>query len=241
MIRQRIVQDIAGYTILCKLSFFMDRPSSIYVQCLLDNRIPVVLFTDKICRFLFVLFYLFRMLAQFFQFLLQSYYVSFFKKYRFIFHNICTFSNIRGQAAVSVAHRFQQAERHPFQITGQTVYIGVAIQFRQDLPLYKPSKPYSMVIRSKPCDLLHECVRIRAAACYDQFFIGIDLLECLDQILDPFFRNDPSQKQNITIFIEAKLLLNQLCRLLYGTLDSVGDKDGFSSISIGKVLLHASA
>ena len=83
---------------------------------------------------------------------------------------------------------------------------------------------------------MHECVRIRAAACYDQFFIGINLLECLDQILDPFFPERSFPETNITIFIEAKLLLNQLCRLLYGTLYSVGDKDGFSSISIGKVI-----
>ena len=81
----------------------------------------------------------------------------------------------------------------------------------------------------------------RAAACYDQFFIGINCLNALIKYWIPFFRNDPSQKQNITIFIEAKLLLNQLCRLLYGTLLLRGDKDGFSSISIGKVLLHASA
>ena len=41
--------------------------------------------------------------------------------------HFCTLLDIRGQAAISIAHSLQQAQRHTLDVRGQNINIGIAI------------------------------------------------------------------------------------------------------------------
>ena len=49
----------------------------------------------------------------------QVLYIRFFENQRLIFHNLCTLWNIGNQTAITIAHCFQQTQRHSLQIRRQ--------------------------------------------------------------------------------------------------------------------------
>ena len=86
---------------------------------------------------------------------------------------------------------------HSFQIRRQRVDVSVAVQFIQHRSLYKPGKENPIVTLRQFFQFLHKGIRITGAACDDQFFIRLDILEGLNQISNPLFWHQTTEEQYV--------------------------------------------
>ena len=151
---------------------------------------------------------LFRMRQHFLQTFLQISFISLFKIQGMIFRYLCIFRNIACNTAVSIAHRFQQSKRHPFNITGQYKTIRVRVQLFQHFPLYKSGHNHTAVFCRQIDHFLYVFLRMAAAARNHQFFIRLDLFKRMQQIMQSLFRYNSCQEQDISVFFQTILCLN---------------------------------
>ena len=89
--------------------------------------------------------------------------------------------------------------------------------------------------------ILHKGIRITGAACNDQFFICLDILECLNQISNAFLRHQTTEEQYVGILFQSKIISDQLRFPNLWPIYTIRDKVRFSSISFLKIVLHSFA
>ena len=121
------------------------------------NIVPIIPAADKIGSLLFHLFNALRIIADFLQDTPQIIRIALFKRQSVFFGNGCAFLDVRCHHAAAVAHRFEQAQRHPFQIAGQNKRICVAVQLLSELTIYKAREQDAFVARRK----LFKLIKIR--------------------------------------------------------------------------------
>ena len=64
----------------------------------------------------------------------------------------------------------------------------------QHCSLHKPSKENPIVTLRQFFQFLHKGIRITGAACDDQLFIRLDILESLNQISNPLFWHQTTEE-----------------------------------------------
>ena len=158
-----------------------------------------------------------------------------------ILHHFCAFGDIRGQAAIAVAHRFEQTHGHALKVAWQHIDIRVAVQLLQHTPLHEAGQYNARVLRRHLLDLLTVFHRIGGATGNDQLLIRIELAECVDQIVHAFFGNNTAKEQNVIILVQTIFAGNLLCRKQLFAFHAVGDELGFAPIRILEVFLHVPA
>ncbi len=79
------------------------------------------------------------------------------------------------------------------------------------------------------------------AACNDQFFICLDILEGLNQISNAFLRHQTTEEQYVGILFQSKIISDQLRFPNLRPIHAIRDKVRFSSISFLKIVLHSFA
>ena len=107
--------------------------------------------------------------------------------------------------------------------------------------LDKPGKENPIVVLRQVFQFLHKGIRITGAACNDQFFICLDLLEGLNQISNALLRHQTTEEQYVGIFFQSKIVRDQICFPNLRPIHAIRDKVRFSSISFLKIVLHSFA
>ena len=107
--------------------------------------------------------------------------------------------------------------------------------------LHKPSKENSIVTLRQVFQFLHKGIRIAGAACNDQFFICLDILECLNQISNALFWHQTTEEQYVGILFQSKIISDQLRFPNLWSIYTIRDKMRLSPISFLKIVLHSFA
>ena len=84
-------------------------------------------------------------------------------------------------------------------------------------------------------------IRIAGAACDNQLFIRLDILEGLNQISNTLFWHQTTEEQYVGVFFQPELICNQTCFPNLRPIHAIRDKVRFSSISFIKIVLHSFA
>ena len=82
----------------------------------------IVFAGDIVCSLLFISIDKLRLIAQTLQSFNERRHIPLRECSAVFFHNRCTFFDIAGNAAISIAHGFQQTQGHSLQIRGKTCY-----------------------------------------------------------------------------------------------------------------------
>ena len=98
-----------------------------------------------------------------------------------------------------------------------------------------------VIICFKAFALIYKGIRIAGAACDDQLFICLDILEGLNQISNPLLRHQTTEEQYVGVFFQSKMIRDQLCFPNLRPIHAIRDKVRFSSISFLKIVLHSFA
>ena len=111
----------------------------------------------------------------------------------------------------------------------------------QHRPLHEAGKEYLIVTLRQFLQFLHKGIRIAGAACDDQLFIRLDILECLNQISNPLLRHQTTEEQYVGILFQSKMILDQPCLPNLWPIDTIRDKMRLPSIGLQEILLHSFA
>ena len=102
----------------------------------------------------------------------------------------------------------------------------------QDLTeLLETGEKNGSVIPCHGIELPHIIIRIRSAADDHQFFIGSEHLVCFDEIMDPFFRHETAQKQDVFPGGKTKLFYDLAGRPDLSRINAVENLANFLNIA----------
>ena len=111
----------------------------------------------------------------------------------------------------------------------------------QHCSLHKPSKENPIVTLRQVFQFLHKGIRIAGAACDNQLFIRLDILEGLNQISNPLFWHQTTEEQYVGILFQFKIISNQLRFPNLWPIDTIRDKMCLPSVGLQEILLHVFA
>ena len=111
----------------------------------------------------------------------------------------------------------------------------------QHCSLHKPSKENPIVTLRQFFQFLHKGIRITGTACDNQLFIRLDILEGLNQISNPLFWHQTTEEQYVGIFLQSKMIRDQLCFPNLWPIDTIRDKMCLPSVGLQEILLHVFA